>query len=157
MTVSWAFDPQSPVDLPTPNVSGRLPRPLTSLVGREHLSASIARTLLNEDVRLLTLVGPGGVGKTRLALDVAATLAFAFPDGVHFVNLAPLVDPGLVLPTKLAPWGHRARVPGPSPSIFPSCCETARPSSCSTISSRLPPPRFRWRRCSLRALVSGSW
>lgn len=99
MTVSWAFDPQSPVDLPTPNVSGRLPRPLTSLVGREHLSASIARTLLNEDVRLLTLVGPGGVGKTRLALDVAATLAFAFPDGVHFVNLAPLVDPGLVLPT----------------------------------------------------------
>jgi predicted ATPase/DNA-binding CsgD family transcriptional regulator len=73
-----------------------LPLPLTSFVGREREIAAAARALRQDGVRLLTLTGPGGVGKTRLALRVAEELACDFQDGLWFVPLAPVHDPALV-------------------------------------------------------------
>jgi predicted ATPase/DNA-binding CsgD family transcriptional regulator len=72
-----------------------LPVQSTSFVGREGEVAGVRQRLLLPDVRLLTLTGPGGVGKTRLALEVAAGLADGFAHGVHFVDLAPVRDPAL--------------------------------------------------------------
>src|SRR5713101_507389 len=76
-----------------------LPVQLTSLIGRGKEVATVQHLLHREDVRLLTLTGPGGTGKTRLGLQVAAELSDRFADGVYFVNLAPISDPALVVPT----------------------------------------------------------
>src|SRR5215472_18852542 len=76
-----------------------LPVQLTSFIGHGKEVAMAAHLLLRDDVRLLTLTGPGGIGKTRLGLQVAAELSEQFADGVFFVNLAPISDPALVLPT----------------------------------------------------------
>ena len=77
--------------------AGRLPRPAFSLIGRHAELAPLVATFADPDARLLTLTGPPGVGKTRLALAVAAEAAPRFADGVVFVDLAPVQDPGLVL------------------------------------------------------------
>jgi class 3 adenylate cyclase len=74
-----------------------LPVQPTLLIGREREVATVGHLLQREDVRLVTLTGPGGVGKTRLGLQVAAELADRFADGAFFVNLAPLRNPSLVL------------------------------------------------------------
>src|SRR3989440_567091 len=80
-------------------VTHTLPVSLTSLIGREHEVKSLHALLLRTDVRLLTLTGTAGVGKTRLALEVARDLAHDFTDGVHVVSLAPLSDPAFVIAT----------------------------------------------------------
>jgi predicted ATPase len=74
-----------------------LPVALTPLIGRETDVVSVAALLNEPAVRLVTLTGPGGTGKTRLALAIAERSAAAFPDGVTFVPLAPLADPALVV------------------------------------------------------------
>ena len=79
--------------------ANNLPIQLTQLIGREKEVARILHLLRREDIHLLTLTGSGGTGKTRLGLQVAAELSDAFPDGVHFVNLAPISDPTFVVPT----------------------------------------------------------
>lgn len=75
-----------------------LPVPLTSFIGRERDQAAV-RDLLSSSARLVTLVGPGGCGKTRLALQVARALAETDGDAVRWVDLAPLSDPALVTQT----------------------------------------------------------
>ncbi len=76
-----------------------LPAQLTPLIGREREVATACSLLRRDDVHLLTLSGPGGTGKTRLALQVAADLLDTFTHGVFFVALAPISDPHMVLTT----------------------------------------------------------
>lgn len=92
--------PNGPADFPAlktldshPN---NLPVQPTQLIGREQEGAAVRGLLQRDDVRLLTLTGPGGTGKTRLGLHVAADLLDDFEDGIFFVPLAPISDPGLV-------------------------------------------------------------
>ncbi len=74
-----------------------LPAQLTPLIGREQEVQDVRSLLLRDDVRLVTLTGPGGTGKTRLALQVASDLVHDFPDGVWLVPLAPISDPELLI------------------------------------------------------------
>jgi predicted ATPase/serine/threonine protein kinase len=73
-----------------------LPVQRTGFVGREKEVAVAQELLLRQDVRMVTVTGPGGIGKTRLAVQVASGLAEHFPGGTHFVPLASLNDPGLI-------------------------------------------------------------
>jgi len=79
--------------------SDNLPVQPTPLIGREQEVAAVVQLLRREDVRLVTLTGPGGTGKTRLGLQVASELRDVFAMGVFFVSLAPINDPLLVMPT----------------------------------------------------------
>ena len=76
-----------------------LPVPATPFVGRTRELQEVGALLNREDVRLLTLTGPGGTGKTRLALQAAADASDDYPDGITWAPLAPLRDPALLLPT----------------------------------------------------------
>ena len=83
------------VTSPAARALSEIPAPPTALIGREREEASVVHLLRRERGRLVTLIGPGGVGKTRLALQVAATLQADYPDGAAFVDLAPVRDPAL--------------------------------------------------------------
>ena len=83
-------------DQRTPHRIAALPSPLTPFVGRAAERATLAEALHAH--RLVTAVGPGGVGKTRLALSVAADLVDRFADGVWYVDLVPVTDPAMIAP-----------------------------------------------------------
>jgi predicted ATPase/DNA-binding SARP family transcriptional activator len=100
--LSWAAPPVSPS--PYPPVTPA-PRPLTSLIGREQELAEVRAAL--EQGRLVTLVGGGGVGKTRLALEVALQAGDESPGGAAWVELAALAEGALVLPSVAAALGLR--------------------------------------------------
>jgi predicted ATPase len=94
---TWDVEMPLPVPLPSTNI----PAPLTPLVGVEGITATLIAILHRPGVRLLTLTGPGGVGKTRLAIDMGTRLLESFPDGVFFIPLETLSDPAL-LPSQVA-------------------------------------------------------
>ena len=102
-----------PVDFPPlktlDSCHHNLPVQLTPFIGREQEVIAVCDLLCCKDVHLLALTGPGGTGKTRLALQVAAELSDRFADGIFFVNLAPISDPALVVPTIAETLGVRER------------------------------------------------
>ncbi|HEX8682145.1 MAG TPA: DUF4062 domain-containing protein, partial [Ardenticatenaceae bacterium] len=81
---------------PQPPRPSNLPLPPTPIVGRAAEVAAVRDLLLRGPVRLVTVLGPGGMGKSRLALEVAGNVQDEFADGVFFVSLAPIRDPALV-------------------------------------------------------------
>ena len=88
-----------------------LPIPATTFLGRTNELAEVLELMEQSDVRLLTLAGPGGTGKTRLALQAAAEALERFPDGVFWVPLAPLRDSKLVLETARQALDARGSLP----------------------------------------------
>jgi len=76
-----------------------VPVPPTPLLGREQAIQDVLKLLRRPDIRLLTLTGTAGIGKTRLSLEVATRLAEDFSNGIFFIPLAPIGDPSLVIPT----------------------------------------------------------
>jgi predicted ATPase/DNA-binding XRE family transcriptional regulator len=101
-----ALGTHSPADRESPLPSS-LPAPLTRLIGREADVAALRAALRDDAVRWLTLVGPGGVGKTRLAVEVARGLRESFPAGVVFVDLTPAAIALLVVPAIAGALGVR--------------------------------------------------
>ena len=93
-------DEEAPWRVSTPEIPqhprSNLPATFTSLIGRDKDIAAVHDYLTNPDIRLVTLIGPGGIGKTRLGIESARDALTHFPDGVFFVALAPLDQPSLI-------------------------------------------------------------
>jgi hypothetical protein len=134
-----------------------LPTQPTPLLGRSRELTEVAGQLARETTRLVTLTGPDGTGKTRLALQAAADALDGYPGGVFLVALAATSDPALVVPTVAqtpgsgrAPAARSSRRCGTSRRTGGSC-------SCSTTSSRSSRPRRRWPGCSPPARACACW
>ena len=122
-----------PVDA-APDGYAPLPLPLTSLLGREREVTALVSLLRGGDIRLVTLTGAGGSGKTRLALEVAARLQDAFADGVVFVDLTPLRDAAFVLPTIAEALGVRER---PGQPLRDTLCSFPRAEAAAAPAGQL--------------------
>jgi predicted ATPase/DNA-binding SARP family transcriptional activator len=109
--------PASPVPAATASRRGNLPAQLTSFVGRDEELNRVTKLL--DEARLVTLTGPGGTGKTRLAIEAAARLADQVPDGMWFVPLAPVRDAIDVPQAVLSALGV-AEAPRPADTVWPT-------------------------------------
>jgi predicted ATPase/DNA-binding SARP family transcriptional activator len=106
-----AVDARAPEE--APRRASNLPAAVTRLVGREPELAVLQSLLGDADVRVVSLIGPGGVGKTRLAIELARRIASDYRDGAVFVRLERLTDPALVAAEIATALGHRAGTDGP--------------------------------------------
>ncbi|UOW01561.1 DUF4062 domain-containing protein [Agrococcus sp. SCSIO52902] len=97
----------SPAATPVDLLAARIPSPYTRLIGRERELADVLALLDDRSNRLVTLLGPGGIGKSRLAIAVAQAAGDRFPDGTAFVALENVLEPELLLPTIGAAIGVR--------------------------------------------------
>jgi hypothetical protein len=123
-----------------------LPSPLTALLGRFDDVQAVQKLLATS--RLVTIAGTGGCGKTRLALQVAADLVDASPDGVWFVDLAPLADPALVAQTVAAVLGVREQPGQPLLATLLAWLTASGCCWCWTTASTCSMPVRRWPRSS---------
>jgi predicted ATPase/DNA-binding SARP family transcriptional activator len=113
LTVPASTVVEAPPSTESARRSSNLPAAVTRLVGRESELAVLQSLLTDADVRVVTLIGPGGVGKTRLALELARRIEPEYPDGAVFVRLERLTDPALVAAEIATALGHRAGTDGP--------------------------------------------
>jgi predicted ATPase/DNA-binding SARP family transcriptional activator len=110
-TMILAHDPELSAEASADVLQAPLPTVANATIGREGELAEIAALLMRPEVRLVTLVGTGGVGKTRLALEAGRTLAGRFAGGVAYVDLSGVDDPGALVPEAAAALGVVADAP----------------------------------------------
>ena len=110
----------APTATPPRSTASRLPRPPTRLVGREQELTALDGLLADPDVRLITLTGPGGVGKTRLLVELARRREADYRDGAVFVRLEGLTDPALVAAEIAATLAQRDGADGPGADGLPA-------------------------------------
>ena len=138
-----------------------LPVPLTPIVGREDEIAAVVDLLRDPDVHLVTLIGPGGIGKTRLAIEVARKMSMAEPadlDGVSFIDLAAVLDAAGWPEAVTAVLGIRPEGTRPVLDLLIDRLQGAGGCCLSwTTSSSWSRPRRTWLPCSRRARTSPCW